>query len=642
MNKKNGSLSIYAFLFFAVVLIAGIIYVVWRWMFTLNLLTSPFTTFWSFTLLLAEILTLIVFTNFSIILLALDNLDDNKIENKLQNDYYKDVYYKGELVTFKNFCPSVDIFICTYNEEADLLSTTISACKNIDYPNKHVYVLDDGRRREIKELTEILGCNYITRENNKGFKAGNINNALKKTGSELIVIFDADHIPTSTFLRETVYNFTDEKLALVQTPQYFCNLDAFQKNLNMPSFLANEQDTFYKIVEPSLNEFGTTFCGGTNIVIRRKHLEAIGNFPETTITEDSLVGLMFHANGYHVHYYNRALAIGLAASNFDEYIKQRCRWAKGNLQIFLNPQNWKLYKQLKPIQAFFYLSSALYFLTPIARLIFLLAPILFLFFDISPLLVLFYQVFIFQISYFILKFAFIFTKKINPGNIILADVYDLITSIFTIGSILSTVFIPKIFSKIKFTVTSKNLNIQSKNLKYKVVLLLIIALLITAEAQGIHDLLFEEVYSKLAIVANLFWNSVNIFVLLLAIRVVFDKPEKREYQRVKIKEKIILKDCKGNKYEGIVEDASRSGISFEMSQKLKNNSDECEIKADLDELEIPVNILSAQKKFKIYLYKSMFKKPLSLYRLSRKMVNKIDKYVRFAYKTPNFWNKKDE
>lgn len=235
MNKKLYTTA-FLFLFLSIVLIIGTTYVSWRWLYTLNIYTSPFTTFWSYTLCIAEVITLIVFTNFSMILLQANKLEKVVPKNKLQQDYSKDIFFEGEVVTYKTYCPSVDIFICTLNEPTDMLAATIAGCKNIEYPNFKVYVLDDGRRDEIKELTQMLGANYITRETNKGYKAGNINNALTLTEGEIVVIFDADHIPAATFLKETVYNFVDEKVALVQTPQHFANPDAFQKNLGLSDF----------------------------------------------------------------------------------------------------------------------------------------------------------------------------------------------------------------------------------------------------------------------------------------------------------------------------------------------------------------------------------------------------------------------
>jgi cellulose synthase (UDP-forming) len=641
-NKRK--LPIMLFIITSLLFIIGMGYVTWRWVFTLNLLTSPVTTFWSYALLAAEILTFLVFTNFCLILAKADKREKIVIDNKLQQDYCKDAYHKGELVTFKNFCPSVDVFVCTINESADMLSTTISACKNIDYPNKKVYVLDDGKRPEIKKLTDLLGCKYLTRDTNKGHKAGNINNALSQTDSDIVVIFDADHVPASTFLRETIYHFLDEKIALIQTPQHFCNPDAFQKNLRMEKFLSNEQEMFYRVIEPSLNEYGSVFCGGTNILIRRKHLDAVGDFPETTITEDSLLGLKLHSAGYKIFYYNRPIAIGLAASSIDDYIKQRSRWAKGNIQIVTNPQNWEYYAKLKPMQAFLYVSGVLYFFTPIARIIFLLAPVLFLLFDISPMLVIFYQIFAFQLCYFTLKFAFLFTKVTKIRNLIFADVYDLVTSIFTIGSIFKTVFIPEKLLKTKFTVTKKDFKTPAKTTKYIVTLLALFALLTIAELEGMFNLLYSDVDIAWAIAANLFWNSLNLIVLIFAIKVVIEKPEKRTYQRVKVEDDLIIEDEKRNRFKTHIFDSSRSGLSFVATQNFTERVDK-DFQIDISGEQTPLNVLSCQKQTpefgkekEQYFCKASFKEPISLTDISSQFVDRLDKYVKFAYKNPDEWD----
>ncbi len=634
MNKKLYT-SAFLFLFFSSVFILGTTYILWRWMYTLNVYTSTFTTFWSYTLCIAEIITLIVFTNFSLLLLQANKLEKIVPDNKLQQDYSKDVFQNGELLTFANYCPSVDIFICTLNEPADMLAATIAGCNSIDYPNFKVYVLDDGRREEIKELTQMLGCNYITREKNIGYKAGNINNALSLTDGEIVVIFDADHIPASTFLRETVYNFADEKVALVQTPQHFGNPDAFQKNLELPDFLANEQDLFYRVIEPGLNEFDSVFCGGTNILIRREHLSAVGNFPESTITEDSLLGLKFHASGYKVIYYNRPLAIGLAASSFEEYIKQRARWARGNVQIIMNPKNWKYYSKLTPSQAFFYLSGVLYFFTPLTRMVYLIAPILFLFFDISPLLILFYQIIAFQICYFSLKFAFISAARVKMNNVIFADVYDLVTSLFTIGGIIKTLFVPECVSKCKFCVTKKECSAIKTNQRYKLVMVLLFIILVLAQFRGIYDILYSEPYSTLAIIANLFWNTTNIIVVAYGIKVVSEKPEKRFYQRVKVDDNLTLSNDDIN-IKAHVNDISRSGVSIE-SDELKN-IDTKDVEINIDGENNESELIDCEEKKGHYVCKTKFKKPITLYRLSRRYINRLIKFVKFAYKKPDEWD----
>ncbi len=632
-------LSVIVFTSSLMLLLMGVMYVSWRWAFTLNTYESLFTSFWSYAVLVGELITLLVFTNFSLVLIKAVTAEKITIDNKLQQDYTKDVYNdKNELVTFKNYCPSVAIFICTLNEEADLLAITISGCKNIDYPNKQVYVLDDGRREEIKALAEMLGCNYITRQTNKGYKAGNINNALSQTQSDIVVIFDADHVPASTFLRETVYNFIDYKVALVQTPQHFCNIDAFQKNLGIGYILANEQDMFYRIIEPGLSEYGSVFCGGTNILIRRKHLETVGNFPENSITEDSLLGLIFHSQKYKVVYYNRPIAIGLAASSFDEYMKQRARWAKGNVQIMINPENWKYYGMLTPLQRFFYLSSAFYFLTPIVRLIFLFSPVLFLFFDVTPVLVLFYQIIAFQLCYFTLKFAFIFTNCIRIKNIIFADVYDLVTSLFTVGSILQALLIPKSLAKFKFVVTQKNLNKTESTYKYKIPVIVIFTILISAQLQGIYDLLYVDVYSKLAIVANLFWNTLNIIVMSFAIQVVDEKPEKRFYQRIKVDQNTVVEDKYHNKIKTHIEDISRSGVKFSIEKNDGAIPIEKSLNIDMSGPKEEIELINCEDEHGKYVCKSVFKDMLSLDKPDNMKIKRLDKFVRFVYKKPDEWD----
>ena len=88
----------------------------------------------------------------------------------------------------KENLPTVDIYITTYNEGTDILYRSIVGALNVDYPNKVVYILDDGNRPEVKELCNHLGCKYITRPSNEHAKAGNMNNALKYTSGELVVI----------------------------------------------------------------------------------------------------------------------------------------------------------------------------------------------------------------------------------------------------------------------------------------------------------------------------------------------------------------------------------------------------------------------------------------------------------------------
>ena len=157
---------------------------------------------------------------------------------------------------------TVDVLIPTYNEDPQLLRGTISAALKIDYPHR-TYVLDDGRREEVRALCKELGADYISRPNNLHAKAGNLNHALRMTDGEFVVIFDADHVSERHFIDRLVGYFVDEKLGFVQTPHAFYNFDAFQGVLNYERGVYWEEGMlFYNVTQPGKNRWnGVSFCG---------------------------------------------------------------------------------------------------------------------------------------------------------------------------------------------------------------------------------------------------------------------------------------------------------------------------------------------------------------------------------------------
>lgn len=168
---------------------------------------------------------------------------------------------KPELKDF----PSVDVLIPTYNEPVDLLRKTILGAKQLEYPDLDkvkIYLCDDGNRKEVFDLANELNIYYLTRDENKHAKAGNLNNALKYTKGDLVAVFDADMIPLSHFLLETVPFFNEEKIGFIQTPQAFYNPDLFQYHLYSEQRIPDEQDYFYRDVQLSRNKSNTVIFGG--------------------------------------------------------------------------------------------------------------------------------------------------------------------------------------------------------------------------------------------------------------------------------------------------------------------------------------------------------------------------------------------
>ena len=123
--------------------------------------------------------------------------------------------------------PTVDILIPTANEPYDIVANTIQKASEIDYPNKTIYVLDDGYSVKLQELAKSLNAIYLQRKEKQFAKSGNLNYGLSFCDGEFFAVFDADHAPDKNFLIHLLPFFQNKKIALVQTPQHFINTKNF-------------------------------------------------------------------------------------------------------------------------------------------------------------------------------------------------------------------------------------------------------------------------------------------------------------------------------------------------------------------------------------------------------------------------------
>lgn len=530
----------------------GIAYITWRTVYTVNYLGDIYSLSWSILLLLAEIFSMMIFISFS---LAASRKEDYQLPHCPVKPIEK--------------MPSIDIFVCSLNEEEEIVKPTLMAALNIDYPNKKVYLLDDGRRAEMFELTKKLGCNYITRQTNKGFKAGNINNALKQTNGEIVIIFDADHIPVSTFIKDIVCNFSDPDVALIQTPQHFFNLDPFQKNLGFQKYVTNEQDLFYRVIEPGLATYNATVCGGTNFFFRRQYVEKAGGFPEDTITEDFALGLKLEIMGYKILYYNKPVATGKSTETFGEYIKQRSRWARGNLSVIFNFDNFKNLLKLNFLQIFFKISGVSYFFYPFARLIFILSPAMFILFDLITVNAIIYQIATFQVFYFIFKIWFFIITSGRYRHFLFTDVYETATSPFLAKDIAEMFLIPSFIKKQKFLVTDKSDSDKpsSIDLKFFLPVFLLFLFLLFTESSAIWKINFTEADPG-PLAVNIFWNTYNLIIMMYALRVVIDRKEKRESLRIPVRQEVVIINENKEKFTAHTVNISQTGALLISIQKI--------------------------------------------------------------------------
>lgn len=284
--------------------LVGIVYLVWRTGWTMN-----HAALWlSVPLLLAEIhghatYLLYLFTTFRISPLPIREPEERM---------------------------TADFFIPTYNEPLEVLAVTVAGAMAVKWPHE-TYVLDDGRRPWVKALCEQLGAHYLTRSDNKGSKAGNINAALARSSGEFIAIVDADFVPAPDYLHATLGYFTDPEVAVVQAPQEFYNRDSFQHAGDGSDW--HEQTTFYRVIQPGKNHWNSVFWCGSPSIVRRSALEDVGGVSTATVTEDLHTSIFLHRRGWRIAYHNETIARGIAPENYNAFIVQRFRWAQGAMQV---------------------------------------------------------------------------------------------------------------------------------------------------------------------------------------------------------------------------------------------------------------------------------------------------------------------
>ncbi len=278
--------------------------------------------------------------------------------------------------------PEVDLLIPTFNEPLSLVKYTALAAMAMDWPvdRLHVYVLDDGRREEFRSFCAEAGIGYLTREGNEFAKAGNINQALRQIHAPFVALFDADHVPTRSFLQITMGWFgRDPKLGLVQTPHHLYSPDPFERNLEQFRVVPNEGELFYGIVQDGNDFWNATFFCGSCAVMRRSALDEIGGIAVETVTEDAHTSLRMQMRGWNSAYINIPQAAGLATERLSSHVRQRVRWARGMVQV-LRLENPLFARGLTLAQRLCYFNAMSHFLYALPRLIFLTAPLIYLIF----------------------------------------------------------------------------------------------------------------------------------------------------------------------------------------------------------------------------------------------------------------------
>ncbi len=245
-------------------------------------------------------------------------------------DIWRLRYHRPEGLSLPNPLPTVDIFVPTCGEPLSVLRTTLEAVSRIDYQPVEVYVLDDGDSPAVSALSQALGFHYLSRPredlSRRDSKGGNLNFGLSRSNGELILVLDADQVPTPDILARTVGFFRLPKVAFVQSKQSFLLPEGD------PFF--NRDEIFYEVVQSSNDQANAVISCGSGVVYRRRALLEMGGFATWNLVEDFTTSYELVSRGWKGLYFPYALSRGLAPATLAGVYRQRFQWSLDTMRLF--------------------------------------------------------------------------------------------------------------------------------------------------------------------------------------------------------------------------------------------------------------------------------------------------------------------
>ena len=232
------------------------------------------------------------------------------------------------------FKPRVAVLIPAYNEEK-VITRTVHAVLDSDYPDLRVIVIDDGSRDRTLEVAraefaeeESSGRVLILTKPNSG-KADALNFGLQHLGDEEIFVgIDADTVIAANAISRLVPHFLNPKVAAVAGNAKVGN----RVNL-WTRWQALEYITSQNFERRALNTLGAvSVVPGAIGAWRISAVREAGGYHTDTVAEDADLTMALLRRGYRVEYEDLALAYTEAPINANGLMRQRFRWSFGILQ----------------------------------------------------------------------------------------------------------------------------------------------------------------------------------------------------------------------------------------------------------------------------------------------------------------------
>jgi cellulose synthase/poly-beta-1,6-N-acetylglucosamine synthase-like glycosyltransferase len=292
--------------------------------------------------------------------------------------------------------PPVTVQLPLYNEPL-VAERLIDAAVALDYPREKldIQVMDDSddgttaiaAARVARHQAAGVQIELIHRQSRTGYKAGALQEGLRRASGELVAIFDADFIPQPGFLRQTVPHFVgDPELGMVQSRWGHLNADfssltraqaiSLDKHFAIEQLVRHRADLF-----PKFN--------GSGGIWRAACIRAVGGWLADTLCEDLDLSTRAQLAGWRFLYLPDVVSPAELPPQMTAFKAQQGRWAKGSLQCVVKFGRSILRSRRHSRLGRFYALASMtgYLAHPLLlAMLLLLPPLLYWRYNFSPLL----------------------------------------------------------------------------------------------------------------------------------------------------------------------------------------------------------------------------------------------------------------
>ncbi|HLF26918.1 MAG TPA: glycosyltransferase [Anaerolineae bacterium] len=212
------------------------------------------------------------------------------------------------------------------------------SCVSQEYPEFHVYLLDDSSTEDSKRRVDDFGRKFeklvtiIRRTNRIGFKAGNLNNALSKIpgGYKYIALADSDTFLPSGFLRATSRLLDSNAPTGFVQAVHVANLSSGREFAHDLEEIVRIGWTYYQLIR---NEYGFPMCYGHGALIRFEALSVASGFPEI-VSEDIALTLKLRKLGIRGIFTSDVICGEDYPSDYHSFRKRLSRWVSADMECF--------------------------------------------------------------------------------------------------------------------------------------------------------------------------------------------------------------------------------------------------------------------------------------------------------------------